>query len=139
MRSVALYKRYIIIRCILSVLVCFCLHNVANCQRIQWSNTRNLWSSFRAYDHHCIYLSQERLTPSWITACFISITPKCYKLVPSLSLLAAVLYITFVSCWSRNVVITTSYFSRYGYIIRKGKKKEKKIIMMMMMIVKNSN
>ena len=119
----AIWHASFTIRCILSVQVCFCLHNVANSQRIQLSNTRNLGSSFGAYDHHYIYLSQERLTPSWITACFISITPKYYILLPSLSpvsVLAAVLL--------RSSVVGHAMLSRHlilagrGILLGKGKK-----------------
>ena len=108
----AIWHASFTIRCILSVQVCFCLHNVANSQRSQWSNTRNLGSSFGAYDHHCIYLNQERLTPSWITACLISITPKYYILLPSLSVLAAVLL--------RSSVVGHAMLSRHLILAGRG-------------------
>ena len=70
---------------------------VANCQLIQWSNTRNLWSSFGPYDHHYICLSQQPLSHSWMVACFIRIT----LLLPSVSAAHSPLTV-FVICSARN-------------------------------------
>ena len=70
----------------------------------------------------CIYLSQERLTHSWITACFIGTTPKYYILLPSLSVLAAVLL--------RSSVVGHAMLSRHlilavrGILLGKEKKKK---------------
>ena len=80
------------------------------------------------------HLSQERLTPSWITACLISITPKYYILLPSLSVLAAVLLGSSVvghAMLSRHLILAGR-----GILLGKDKQKEKKIIMMMMIVKK---
>ena len=85
---------------------------IANCQRIQWSNIMNVWSSFAAYNHHCIYLSQQLLSKSWIVVCVVRTTHVDQNITFDCSLLPLLPRVSAPAaqfCSVRYLVVTQCY------------------------------